>query len=204
MYQQHQLSGEYKKVARTYEPLVVKEVRKRGAPKVDVAAERRLVARDANRYGDTLEQGEPLGRIKVPALGLNAVVVAGTDDGSLKKGPGWYTGSYLPGAGQLMYIAGHRTTYGAPFAKIDSLDRGDLVTIEVPYGTFVYRIVKHVIVPSDDLARLRSFNRPAGTPAGEVVALQACHPRFFATERYIAYAVPVRVEPKGGRPYSVS
>jgi sortase A len=202
MYQQHQLSGQYKKVARAYEPLVAVRARDQGAPTLDVAAERRLVARDAKRYKGTLEPGEALGRIKVPQLGLNAVLVAGTDNDSLKKGPGWYRGSYLPGAGQLMYIAGHRTTYLAPFAQIDSMRAGDLVTIEVPYGTFVYRVVKHVIVPSNDIARLQSTNRPAGTPPDEVVALQACHPRFFASQRYIVYAVPARVSPKGGKPYT--
>jgi sortase A len=98
----------------------------------------------------------------------------------------------MPGEGQLIYVAGHRTTYLAPFAHIDKLKPGDWVTLEVPYGTFKYRIFRHVIVGSDDLAVLRSHGR-------EVVALQACHPRFFATHRYIAYGRLVQVEPRGGR-----
>ena len=208
LYQQHKLAGRYHKIAESYHPLLIQRPKSAGAHKagstaVQVAVERRLVALDAKRYQRTLRPGTPVGRIKVPRLGLSSIIVTGTDHDSLTKGPGWYTGSYLPGAGQLMYIAGHRTTYLAPFAHIDSLRPGDLVTIEVPYGTFVYRLRSHVIVPADDLARLRSFNRPAGTPAGEVVALQACHPRFFATHRYIAYAVLIRVEPKGGKPYGV-
>ena len=201
-YQQHELSGQYKKIAATYHPLVVRQhAPYRSSPRAALALERRLVARDAARYRATLHSGRALGRIEVPRLGLNAVLVTGTDHDSLTKGPGWYTGSYLPGAHRLIYIAGHRTTYLAPFAHIDSLRSGDRLTLEVPYGRFVYRVVKHVIVPADDLARLRSYNRPAGTPAGEVVALQACHPRFFASHRYIVYAVPVRVEPNGGRAY---
>jgi sortase A len=203
-YQQHKLSGQYRKIAATYHPLVARQHAPRPTSAAQrIALERRLIARDAARYRATLHPGRALGRIKVPHLGLNAVLVTGTDHDSLTKGPGWYTGSYLPGARRLIYIAGHRTTYLAPFAHIDSLEPGDRVTLEVPYGTFVYRVVKHVIVPADDLARLRSYNRPAGTPAGEVVALQACHPRFFATHRYIVYAVPVRAEPRGGKPYNV-
>jgi LPXTG-site transpeptidase (sortase) family protein len=97
----------------------------------------------------------------------------------------------------LIYIAGHRTTYLAPFAHIDSLRRGDSVTLELPYATFVYQITGHVIVPADDVARLKSRGY-------EQVALQACHPRFFATHRYIAYARPVRVIPRHGQPYSIS
>lgn len=161
-----------------------------------VAQERRIVAREARRYRRRLKVGEPLGRLRVPRLHLNAIVVVGTDHDSLTKGPGWYTGSFLPGEGQLIYIAGHRTTYLAPFAAIQTLRRGDTATLELPYGTFVYRITHHRIVAADDVAQLRSHGV-------EVLALQACHPRFFATHRYIAYGTPVRVLPRGGKPYVV-
>ena len=92
----------------------------------------------------------------------------------------------MPGEGELVYIAGHRTTYSAPFSKIDAMRPGDEVRIELPYATFVYAVRSHKIVPDDDIDRLKSGGR-------EVVALQACHPRFFASRRYIAYAAPVRV-----------
>jgi sortase A len=196
LYQQHKLSGQYKKIEATYHPLVAKRAATKPKATISVAEERRLVAQDARRYQRTLHAGHALGRIKVPRLGLNIVLVTSTDHDSLTKGPGWYTGSFLPGAGRLIYIAGHRTTYLAPFAHIDSLRAGDRVTIQVPYGTFVYRVTRHVIVPSDDLAQLRQGSR-------EVLKLQACHPRFFATHRYIVYAVPVRVDPKGGKPYNL-
>jgi sortase A len=114
----------------------------------------------------------------------------------LTKGPGRYIPSYVPGEGELIYVAGHRTTYGAPLARIDRLERGDEVRLEVPYGTFVYRVSGHVIVPADDLERLESSGR-------EEVALQACHPRFFASERYIVYARPVSVKPRGGKVYRI-
>ena len=103
----------------------------------------------------------------------------------------------MPGENQLVYIAGHRTTFLAPFSHIDTLRRGDRVTLELPYATFVYRVTGHVIVSSDDLARLKSHGH-------EIVALQACHPRFFATHRYIVYARPVQVRPRHGTPYLIS
>jgi sortase A len=204
LYQQHKLDSEYKRITATYRPSVPPATTPpattppRTKPKpsaaASLAAERRRIAAEAAAYRHSLRSGHALGRLTIPHLGLKAIIVTGTDSGSLTKGPGWYTGTYLPGEGKLMYIAGHRTTYLAPFAHIDRLRRGDEVEIEVPYGTFLYRVRSHVIVPSNDLDRLRSKGH-------EVIALQACHPRFFATHRYIVYAVPVRVIPRVGKPY---
>jgi len=190
-YQQHRLAASYDRTFASYQAASLPT-----GPRVDLHAEQRAIKLEAARYRRTLKVGQGLGRIKVPRLGLNMVVVTGTDESSLEKGPGWYTGTRLPGEGQLVYIAGHRTTYLAPFAHIDALRRGDAVTLELPYATFVYRITGHVIVPSDDVARLKSRGY-------EQVALQACHPRFFATHRYIAYARPVEVIPRHGVPYWV-
>ena len=160
-----------------------------------VVRERQLVAAAAAAERLRAKPGEAIGRIIVPRMGLNMVVVNGTDEESLKKGPGHYLDSGLPGQGQLVYIAGHRTTYLAPFARIDQLHKGDRVTVVMPYATFVYRISGYRIVPADDLSVLRSHGH-------EVLELQACHPRFFATHRFIAFALPVEVIPRGGRPYS--
>src|SRR2546425_5220849 len=178
-YQQHKLAESFDRTFTAYRAPVLPPPTAHHL--VDVRAEQRLIAAEARRYRHTLRAGEPLGRLRVPRLGLSIIVVTSTDEASLAKGPGWYTGTFLPGEGQLIYIAGHRTTYLAPFAHIDSLRPGDSVTLELPYATFVYRVTGHVIVPSDDLARLKSHGH-------EIVALQACHPRFFATHRYIVYA----------------
>jgi len=156
----------------------------------------RNVRRAAKRYRERLATGDAVGRLRIPRLGLDAIVVEGTDNATLAKGPGRYSRSYVPGEGELIYVAGHRTTYGAPFARIDRLREGDELTFDMPYARFVYRVSRHVIVPADDLARLESAGR-------EEIALQACHPRFFATERYIVYARPVRVSPRGGTAYTV-
>jgi sortase A len=143
------------------------------------------------------KRGEAIGRIEVPRLGLNMILVNGTDHDTLMKGPGRDLRTFMPGEGKLVYVAGHRTTYLAPFSHIDSLRPGDAVTVELPYATFHYRVTGHRIVPADDLAVLRSRGR-------EELVLQACHPRFFATHRYLAYARPVRVDPRSGTPYSVT
>jgi sortase A len=102
----------------------------------------------------------------------------------------------MPGENRLVYIAGHRTTYLAPFSHIDRLRTGDRVMLEVPYGIFVYAVTQHRIVKATDLSVLRS-------PRHERLELQACHPRFFATHRYIAYARLIRVEPRGAAPFDV-
>jgi sortase A len=186
-WKQHQLAQSYDHLFAQYRPAPLDH----GASAASLAATRRTIAREARLYRREARRGQAIGRIKVPRLGLNMVLVNGTDHDSLTKGPGRDLRTYMPGEGQLIYIAGHRTTYLAPFAHIEKLKTGDFVILEVPYGAFRYRIYKHRIVTANDLSVLRSHNQ-------EVVELQACHPRFFASHRYIAYGRLVRVEPRGG------
>jgi sortase A len=96
----------------------------------------------------------------------------------------------MPGEGELVYIAGHRTTYGAPFSRIDRLHKGDRVFLELPYATIEYAVTGSRIVPASQTSVLKSKGY-------EQLLLQACHPRFFASHRYLAYAKPVRVTPRG-------
>src|SRR5437667_1276729 len=124
------------------------------------------------------------------------ILVNGTDEATLQKGPGRDLRTYMPGQGQLVYIAGHRTTYLAPFSHIDSLRPGDRITLEVPYGTFIYTMTNHRIVAATAPSVLRS-------PPHELLELQACHPRLFPSHRYIAYAKLIRVEPHGAKPYEL-
>src|SRR5438874_729889 len=83
---------------------------------------------------------------RVPRMHLNMVLVDGTDHETLKKGPGRDLRTFMPGENRLVYIAGHRTTYLAPFSHIDALRKGDTVTIEVPYARFVYSVTGHRVV----------------------------------------------------------
>ena len=192
-WKQHQLSQSYDRRARDYRPpaQITSVAKAQGATQAGaIAAE---VRAEARQYRLDSRRGQAIGRLRVPRLGLNMVLVDGTDDASLKKGPGLDRRTYMPGEGQLIYIAGHRTTYLAPFAHIERMKAGDPISLEVPYGTFRYRVFKHEIVGSDDLAVLHSHGR-------EIVELQACHPRFFASHRYIVFARLVEIDPRGAAP----
>jgi sortase A len=158
-----------------------------------LAVEARAIETAAARFRHTTKEGQAIGRIVVTRLGLNMVLVNGTDESSLERGPGRDLRSYMPGQSRLVYIAGHRTTFLAPFSNINQMRPGDLVRLEMPYGTFIYRVFTHRIVPSNDLAVLKS-------PQHEVLILQACNPRFFATQRYLVYAHLTSVDPRNGQP----
>jgi sortase A len=144
-------------------------------------------AKLAAAYRKRTEAGEPIGRLTVPRMDLRVMVVYGTDTETLKKGPGLHPSTGFPGQNFLTYVAGHRTTYGAPFSDIDKLRPGDKITFEVPYGTYRYEVVGHRIVRDDQIEVLKGRGR-------EELALQACWPRFFASHRYIAYAKLVSVD----------
>jgi sortase A len=161
-----------------------------------LADEERTIAREAARFRRDTRRGQAIGRISIARIGLNMVLVDGTDHDSLTKGPGRDLRTYMPGQNRLVYIAGHRTTFLAPFSHIDAIRPGDAVRLQMPYATFVYRAYGHRVVPANDVSVLRS-------PRHELLELQACHPRFFATHRYIVYARLVAVEPRGEAPYRV-
>jgi sortase A len=163
----------------------------------DTAAVRQSLERAAKRYRTTSRRGDALARLKIARLDLNAVVVNGTDRETLKKGPGRHLATFMPGEGELVYIAGHRTTWGAPFSDIDDLRKGDRVTLELPYATFMYAVTGRRIVRADAVWVLRSKRF-------EQVALQACWPRFFASHRIIVYAKPIQVTPRGAEPIALA
>jgi sortase A len=159
-------------------------------------ADRRAVARVMNpkhrlgilarRFAATAETGQPIGRIEAPAMdGLNAVVVQGTDTASLQRGPGHYPETPFPGQGGTVGIAGHRTTYLAPFRHIDSIEAGDPIVLKMPYGTFEYRVEKTTIVDPSDVGVVKKVGY-------ERLVLSACHPLYSAEQRYIVFARLVR------------
>jgi sortase A len=156
------------------------------------AVERRLIAAEARRFRHSAKRGQAIGRIIIHRVGLRMVLVNGTDHDSLMKGPGRDLRSYMPGQNRLVYLAGHRTTYLAPFSHIDAIRPGDAIELTMPYPTFVYRAFRHRVVASSDMSVLRSA-------AHELLELQACHPRFFATHRYIVYARLESIRPAAGR-----
>jgi sortase A len=132
-------------------------------------------------------EGDAIARIEIPAIGVSEYVVEGTDTGDLRKGPGHYPDTPLPGEPGTSAIAGHRTTYGAPFRDIDGLKRGNVIRVDMPDGRFVYRVERVTVVDDQDLSVLR----PVGHRR---LMLSACHPLYSAAERVIVFARQVRRE----------
>jgi len=142
-----------------------------------------LVDREAATLNQRVPDTKAVGRLQIPKLHLNYVVVQGTDAPSLEKGPAHYTQTPLPGARGhwTVGIAGHRTTYLAPFRHVDDLRPGDPITVTMPYGVYSYSVSKTVIVDAGDTGIFRpvGYNR---------LALTACHPLYSAAQRIVVYA----------------
>src|SRR5262245_6942269 len=135
-YEQRRLASQLDDQFESYEPLRSPVAAHPGTQKPRPAP-RDDVRREARRYRIARADGDAIARLTIPRLGLSAVVVNGTAVDDLRRGPGRHLDSFMPGERELVYIAGHRTTYGAPFGDIDELEPGDPVTIEVPYATIV-------------------------------------------------------------------
>jgi sortase A len=132
--------------------------------------------------------GDAIGRLEIPAIDVKDYVVEGTDTANLRKGPGHYPETPLPGERGTAAIAGHRTTYGAPFRDIDKLKRGEVIRIDLPYGRYVYRVERTKIVDDSDFSVLRKVRH-------DRLVLSACHPLYSAAQRVIVFARVVRREP---------
>ena len=125
--------------------------------------------------------GDSIGEIILPSLGKHYFMVEGTDTGNLRKGPGHYPDTPLPGERGTVAVAGHRTTYGAPFRNIDQLKHGNRIIMSMPYGRFIYRVEKTQIV--DDSALW--ITDPVGY---DRLVLSACHPLYSAAQRIVVFA----------------
>lgn len=152
--------------------------------------EQRRMAFLARALRRDAQEGDPIGRIRIKRIGVSYVVVEGTDPSSLRKGPGHYAQTPLPGLGGTAAIAGHRTTYAAPFRKLDELRHGDRITVEMPYGTFSYAVQRTKIVSPQALwvIRRQAYDR---------LVLTACHPLYSAAHRIVVFARLVGSTPRG-------
>src|SRR5829696_8688842 len=181
---QNQLSGQLEELERT-KPTPVQQRALATLP-----SERRRIAflaREARRDATT---GEPIGRIQIPAIGADFVVVQGTDGATLRKGPGHYPDTTFPGLRGTVAVAGHRTTYAAPFRRVDDLEQGDAIVLTMPYGRFEYAVQETKIVPPSAVWVTRSVGY-------DRLVLSACHPLYSAAERIIVFARLRSVEPRG-------
>ena len=135
--------------------------------------------------------GDAIGKILIPSVGISKYVVEGTDAESLRKGPGHYPDTPLPGQHGTSAIAGHRTTYGAPFRHLDGVHKGDRIVLEMPYGTFVYRVERTQVVDDSALWVTKRVDH-------DRLVLTACHPLYSAAQRIVVFARLERSTPRGG------
>lgn len=137
-------------------------------------------------YWDGLDEGEVFGRLVVERMGLDTMVVKGTSRASLKKGPGWIDYTDLPGPTGNIGVSGHRTTFGAPFRRLDQLMPGDTIDLYSPYRRYRYEVLRVFVVRPDQVEVVETTFEPQLT-------LTACHPPFSAAQRLIAQASLVEV-----------
>jgi sortase A len=131
----------------------------------------------------TFEEGDAIARLEIPQIGLDAKVVAGVNPDDLKKGPGHYPGTPMPGQLGNSAIAGHRTTYGQPFYRLDEVAMGDEIVVTTVQGRFVYRATgSEVVAPG------ASHVVATEDPDVATLTLTTCTPRYTARERLVVYA----------------
>jgi sortase A len=144
----------------------------------------------ARRERQQVGTGDGIGQITIPKLGASYVVVEGTDTSTLEKGPGHYPSTAFPGLGQTVAIAGHRTTYLAPFRHINNLKPGDKIMLTMPYGMFTYVVQYRKIVLPTALWVTRNVGY-------DRLVLSACNPLYSAAQRIIIFAKLKSVTPLG-------
>jgi sortase A len=153
--------------------------------------ERERIAYLAHELERHTGQGSPIGSIHIPHIGADFVMVNGTSTEDLKKGPGILSQTRFPGQPGTTAIAGHRTTYLAPFRHIDALRSGDRILLDMPYAHFTYTVIGHRVVSPTDVGA-------AVDPVGySRLVLSACTPLYSAAQRILVFARLTRTVPVG-------
>jgi sortase A len=143
-----------------------------------------LARQDEQRVPD----GAAIGRLTIPKIGVAYEVVQGTGTGDLELGPGHYASTSFPGLGETVAIAGHRTTYLAPFRNINELHRGARIELQMPYGTFHYVVESQRVVTPNAWWITRNLGY-------ERLVLSACNPLYSASQRIAVFARLASVQP---------
>lgn len=173
--EQSQLSDRLDEVDRSFGASVAGQLPERGSPEIRIA----LAAR---AFAERARTGDPLGRLEMPAIGQRSIVLQGTGQAELRKGPGHYTPTSLPGQRGTVGIAGHRTTWEQPFRRINELQAGDRLVMAMAYGRFTYSVEKTRIVKPSEVSVL------AAAGGRERLVLTACHPLYSAAQRIVVFA----------------
>jgi sortase A len=145
----------------------------------------------ARLYARRATTGEQIGTINFPVLHASYAVIQGTDTASLEMGPGHYPATAFPGVpGDTVAIAGHRTTYLAPFRYLNDLKPGDLIVVSMPYARFTYRVqVQRIVTPTSLwITANKGYER---------LVLSACNPLYSASQRIAVFASLYEQEPLG-------
>jgi LPXTG-site transpeptidase (sortase) family protein len=124
------------------------------------------------------QTGEPIGQILIPSIGLDVIMVEGTGKGDLREGPGHWPETPFPGQGGNFVVSGHRTTYGAPFLRLNKVKVGDEIDLVLPYAVARYTVTRVIIVYPDEVDEVAQLGR-------EQVSLAACHPLYSAKQRIV-------------------
>jgi sortase A len=156
-----------------------------------IADERRRIEYLASEFERRVRNGGAVGRISIPSIGASFVVVKGTDTEDLESGPGIYSETRFPGVAGTTAIAGHRTTYLAPFRHIDALRRGSVIRLKMPYAEFTYRVTGQLVVAPTDV------DAAVSEVGYQRLVLSACTPLFSAAKRLLVYARLIRTVPRG-------
>jgi sortase A len=185
MFKQDHLSGELRRVERA--PATPLERRQLAS----IPDEKRRIAFLARQLQTHAAAGSAVGRIVIPRIGASFVVVKGTGTEELEGGPGVFPETNFPGIPGTTAIAGHRTTYLAPFRHIDKLAAGDAIELRMPYADLTYTVLGHRVVSPYDVQAAVSrvgYSR---------LVLSACTPLYSAEKRLLVYARLTRIVPRG-------
>lgn len=166
-------------------------------PEARKLPDEQLVRLLAARYAQRLDPGDPIGRLRIPRIGLDRLVQEGVpgkmaldpdgDRALLRSGPVHYGNTPLPGEGEPFAVSGHRTTYGAPFFKLDKLRRGDPIYVDTPYAKLRYEVARTTTVDPTDVGVLRD--------RGYGLVLTTCTPPYSAARRLVVWATLERAKP---------
>jgi sortase A len=137
--------------------------------------------------------GSVIARIQIPAVGLDQYVVEGTTTGDLEKGPGHIIGTAVPGQAGNVAIAGHRTTFGAPFSRLNQLHRGQTITLTTTTDEELIYSISQLprVMSSGQVGQLSDFG-------DDRLTLSTSSPKYFSSGRLVVVAVLSRPSAQAG------
>ncbi|MEV4470401.1 MULTISPECIES: class E sortase [Nonomuraea] len=161
--------------------------------------QRELAAEKSRTAPPEPKAGQAFALLRIPRLGRDYryAIVEGVGADQLKKGPGHYPDSAMPGEVGNFVLSGHRTTYAAPFNEIDELERDDEIIVETREARHTYRVTSQDVVRPDEVEVLAPVpGKPDIRPIRAFITLSTCHPEYSAAERLIVYGVLKHSEPR--------